>query len=364
MENKAIPPRNPQLNLGELKKIVADLFAVNPWIYWSDFLGSCALAWGAFYLTEQAPALSLTELGWFTVSVFALYRASLFIHELTHQDRRTLPFFSFAYNLLIGVPFLVPSFMYRGVHIDHHRKAMYGTDEDGEYLPFGASPPWRSVLYLGQTILLPFLLAFRFFILAPVSLIHPRIRHFVMAHCSSFAIRTDTARKLPTGHEDLRNWYLQEGLCFFWCLLLFVLLVEGVMPLGTLRHVYLLMVAVFFVNSVRTLVAHRYRNRAARELSFAEQYEDSVNVIGPWALMELMAPVGLRYHALHHLFPSMPYHNLGFAHRRLVAKLPADSLYHVANEPSLWSALATHWRNTRAAAREEAAVARDGSYRI
>jgi fatty acid desaturase len=37
--------------------------------------------------------------------------------------------------------------------------------------------------------------------------------------------------------------------------------------------------------------------------------------------------VGLRDHALHHLLPSMPYHALGEAHRRLVAHLGTDSTY-------------------------------------
>ena len=54
---------------------------------------------------------------------------------------------------------------------------------------------------------------------------------------------------------------------------------------------------------------------------------------GLWA--GLWAPVGLRYHALHHLLPSMPYHSLGEAHRRLKQALPADSQYHGANYDSL-----------------------------
>ena len=84
MENKPLP-------LGEMKKIVADLFHVNPWIYWLDFIASASLAWLSFYLTEKAPTLSITEFFWFTVSVFSFYRAVLFIHELTHQDRSELP---------------------------------------------------------------------------------------------------------------------------------------------------------------------------------------------------------------------------------------------------------------------------------
>jgi fatty acid desaturase len=41
--------------------------------------------------------------------------------------------------------------------------------------------------------------------------------------------------------------------------------------------------------------------------------------------------VGLRYHALHHLLPSLPYHSLGTAHRRLAAHLGAGSTYEGAN---------------------------------
>ena len=44
-------------------------------------------------------------------------------------------------------------------------------------------------------------------------------------------------------------------------------------------------------------------------------------------LAVLWAPVGLRYHALLHLMPSMPYHSLGKAHARLCDHLGADSTY-------------------------------------
>ena len=53
------------------------------------------------------------------------------------------------------------------------------------------------------------------------------------------------------------------------------------------------------------------------------------------------------FHALHHLFPTLPYHNLGIAHRRLREQLPPDSFYHLTVEPGLWAALKAHWRNTQ-----------------
>ena len=66
-------------------------------------------------------------------------------------------------------------------------------------------------------------------------------------------------------------------------------------------------------------------------MTVTAQYLDSVNVPPPGTLPELWAPVGLRYHATHHLLPGLPYHALGEAHRRLAAKLAPESPYHSAN---------------------------------
>ena len=75
-----------------------------------------------------------------------------------------------------------------------------------------------------------------------------------------------------------------------------------------------------FLNQVRTLVAHLWENDG-EPMSVTAQYLDSVNVPPPGTLPALWAPVGLRYHALHHLLPGVPYHNLGEAHRRLCREL-------------------------------------------
>ena len=46
----------------------------------------------------------------------------------------------------------------------------------------------------------------------------------------------------------------------------------------------------------------------------------------------MWAPVGLRYHALHHLFPTLPYHNLKAAHEYLLVHLPPESPYRSLDE--------------------------------
>ena len=57
------------------------------------------------------------------------------------------------------------------------------------------------------------------------------------------------------------------------------------------------------------------------------------------ACRTLVAPVGLRYHALHHWIPSLPYHNLGRAHRLLVDALTPDAPYGRTIEPGFTPAL-------------------------
>ena len=80
------------------------------------------------------------------------------------------------------------------------------------------------------------------------------------------------------------------------------------------------MVFVSFFNTLRVLGAHEYESDGQPRDRF-EQLQDSIDTPGgPWT--ELWAPVGLRYHALHHYFPGIPYHNLGKAlspHRRTPA---------------------------------------------
>jgi fatty acid desaturase len=47
----------------------------------------------------------------------------------------------------------------------------------------------------------------------------------------------------------------------------------------------------------------------------------------------------MRYHAAHHLFPSMPYHNIRIAHERLMKGLPAGSPYRATVESSIWAVI-------------------------
>lgn len=332
--------------LQEARDIIKDLFIPNPFIYWVDFLFYLILGWSAFIFTLKFPTFSLGQLCCYAISCLAFYRAAIFIHELAHLRKNTFRLFRFVWNMTCGFPLMVPSFVYRGVHNDHHKSDIYGTKSDGEYLPFAAEGPYRIILYPLLAFILPLLLATRFIILAPLSYLHRGLRHYIWKKASSLAVDLSYDRPEYSVRDD-KTWQLQEFFAFLYGITAILLMGIGVLSYKIFVLWYLVLLMVFILNSLRTLAAHCYRNPGNYVVDLIEQYLDSVNVPGNLLLTASWAPVGLRYHATHHLFPSMPYHALGKAHRRLIRELSDNTLYLQTIRKSLWDALWTLWKEAR-----------------
>jgi fatty acid desaturase len=308
--------------------VARDLAKANPVIFWGDFLASAIIGYSALAVAISVQGLWLALFA-ALVSVLALYRAGSFIHELTHLKDGAVPGFHWGWNILLGIPLFIPSFMYEGTHVQHHARTKYGTAADPEYLPLAHMKRWQLVGFAMLAALGPVGLLIRYGVLAPLSLVIPPIRRLNIARFSTLAINPEYRRKPPEG--EFRIWWLKLGvLTATWAMALLALTATGTIPLRAFLIFLGIASATMFINQIRTLVAHLWSNDG-EAMSVTAQYLDSVNVPPPNKLSALWAPVGLRYHAIHHLMPSVPYHALGEAHRRLVKALPAESPYHRAN---------------------------------
>lgn len=337
--------------LEQARSIVSDLHERSLTIYWTDFLLSASGAWGLTAVYFLAPAWSVLQIAAFVGAGILFFRAGTFIHELVHMSHQMV-WFGRVWNLLMGIPLLMPWVLYRN-HVDHHSARYFGTPEDGEYLPLASAPAVETLKYLAQAPLLPLFMIIRFGVLGPLSWLHRGLREWVLT-CTSAAVSNPYYRKrFP--QRDERHLLIVEALCFVWLALLATLLWARVITATHVLMAYALLAFALGLNWVRNLAAHRYGNRGER-MSHVEQFSDSINVTGQTWLTVMLFPVGLRYHALHHLFPSLPYHNLGEAHRRLSERLPPDAPYHATGRDSFFAAVAELWRSARRTPREDSAI--------
>lgn len=343
--------RHSGFSFSQARSLVRDLQRPNPVIYWSDFLLTITLGYIAFFANIHAARWYSDSVGglWgvktalFVVAGLLFMRAAMFIHELAHLPRDSFKAFRITWNVLCGIPFLIPSSVYYP-HVDHHRRKSYGTDEDGEYLDLSQRPRLQIVLFLAASFIAPVAGFIRFLLMTPLGWIFPKFQHWLERHASSMVVDLFYVRG-DFGPKARRILQLQEAACFALCISLILrgpLLGEGLIsPL--LLHGYVVAVIIIAINNVRTLGAHRWSNEGL-EMTFEEQLLDSVNYpYRPW-FSELWGPVGTRYHALHHLFPGIPYHNLPAAHHRLMQDLPGNSIYRKTVKVSLLSEIWKLWQ--------------------
>ena len=323
------------------RDLTKDLGEARGRIYWPDMLVSAAIGYAGIATAILSGNLAVSLIAGLIASL-ALYRALMFIHELTHIHKNALPGFRLGWNLLVGIPMLTPSFMYEGIHVIHHKRTQYGTVEDPEYLPLALMKPWSLPLFVIIALLAPPALIVRSAILVPLGVLFPGVRKFTWERGSALAINPDFRRKAPTGDFAKRVLWQEAGASVWAITLLASTFVIGWAPL-------LIALAIFsftaLLNQLRTLVAHLWENEG-EPMTVTAQFLDSVNVPPPGFVAEIWAPVGLRYHALHHLMPSMPYHDLPEAHRRLASELGDGSTYEGANHPGMMTLVTRIARST------------------
>jgi fatty acid desaturase len=337
-----------ETRLRALRRELYRRFPVRPRVYALDLAASVAAAWGAGVLATVLP------LGWalpvVVAGALATYRAAYFVHEIAHV-RRALPGFEPAWNLTVGAFVAMPSYMVMA-HVDHHRLDTYGTALDPEYEPVAGWGRARVLASVAVMPLLPPVLALRALVLVPVSWLWPAWRRVLHARLSTLQTNALYVRSLSTLRGPAA--VLQEVLAALVLSGALALLVAGALPWRAALVWWAMTGLALTVNQVRTLFAHAYANDGST-LSLAAQVADSTTVDGGW-LAALTHPVGTRFHALHHLAPSLPYHALGAAHRWLLAA-QAPAAYGQTARSGFVDGCRRLW--ARAAARDRAARRHD-----
>lgn len=310
------------MELSQAHRLLADLRRPDPRIYFLDAGVSAVLGWGLFSVALIAQVPGLLRVLAFAGAAFALFRVLAFIHELAHQ--RKLKWFRMFWHVVGGVPLLVPLLLYLPIHHDHHDSRTYGTLRDGEYEQFtGRLCRMASCLFLVNA-LLPFALLIRFGVLTPLAAFIPAVRARVIPRFVHLALRMPfTAPPVP---EHSRR----EALVYEWICAVFAIALMTAFWTGYQVEVVmwcLLLVSIGVLNTARALCATHLYNEQVVGRDLVGQLADSINIDSRHPLVWLMCPVGLQYHALHHLAPQLPYHNLQVAHRRLIDTLPPNAGY-------------------------------------
>lgn len=343
-----VHPEAADFPLKEARRLVKDLWKPNAALYWTDLSISVLVGWGAVAVATLAPLFSVVQILAVLVATLGLYRAVIFIHEIAHFRKNTFVWFRRFFNATCGMPMMVPAYTYADVHIDHHKPQVYGTEEDGEYLPFAVDKPWKIVAFIAQALIVPGLLVLRYALLMPLTLIIPPFRRYIWKRASSLVIDFAYVRPEPK-KDQVTGWMLEDIFTGLYAYAAIGLIYTGVLPLELFIVWYVVTILIFVLNGLRTLAAHAYRNGGRVRMNQQEEFLDSVDVPGNRYFSPLWAPVGLRFHATHHLFPGMPYHSLETAYFRLKNELPDNRLYLEATRDSLWAAVKQLWRESRAA---------------
>jgi hypothetical protein len=234
----------------------------------------------------------------------------------------------------------------------------FGTNDDPEYALIAHWSRLRIAAFVFLAALLPLVLPLRWGILGPLSRLFPPLRRIVVGKLSTLAINANYVRPMPKG-DQIKRWNAQEAgaAVFVWAV--FGAVMAGWIPIDWIAQWYIVTVGMIAVNQVRTLLAHGYENEG-EPMDAEAQLLDSINLRGWPVVSTLIAPVGLRFHALHHHLPFIPYHSLGLVHRRLLAELPQNAPYRATVRDG-FDTLRGLWRN--AAARPRASFSVDRAAR-
>lgn len=291
-------------------------FEVRPALFYRDLIVP-----GAAFAIAYASLLQAQ--GWafaaaFLIAVVSLHRAAILMHDICHQyDNPRLKRFIWVWDLTIGAIAAIPSPRFLRPHRIHHATGTFRTKDDPQYLLVRTD----RTLAVFVLILIPFIM--------PVL----NLANAVVASVAGTALdeaveRWAAKRGMPTGsvvadrHRPRVIWLSR------YCVALYALYAY-LLP-ETLGIAYAVLVAGWWLTTIRIPLEHRMEHLLERS-DKRDHILDSFTIESP--LAAILQPLAMRFHAAHHLYPGVPYHNLPALHRDLKA---SDGEYRATIVP-FWS---------------------------
>lgn len=296
-----------------------DLMEYRPWVYFADVTISLGVGYFACWKYFTVEDGTVDQFLWFLVAGLALFRGMVFVNEVARLPKGRMTAFKAYWNLVCGIPLLSPSFMFEPTRpsdpSEAEKRAAAGLNSPvGPAEPRAAMPVTLQILKL---LAAPILVTLRFLVLGPLLMLVPKLKEPLLKRLSAWfpALARDHDLTPTVGGKRIAA----EICCFLVVLFVVFAYADDVIPWSTFAEVYILCV---FAVALRAVVNLFTARKPARSLLAAP-----VTVLGPPVLDSLLLPAGWRYQALRKQVPTVPYHNLGRAHRRLMATLPSESAY-------------------------------------
>jgi fatty acid desaturase len=319
-----------------MRRSSQDFFKPNAFRYWIDFLSSLIPAYAFSGMFLSFPMGSWQQLICYPLALFFLYRLGSLVHEVCHLKQGEMAYFKVAWNLLAGVIMFSPSPFFTKHHRDHHSPHYYGTKEDPEYfLSMHPQNNFIGYLQLALRMLATPIVVFLRFLFVPFFWLIHSLREWTLVHASFLSMLLNPLYERKLNPLDRRNIAIVEWLCFARAVQILVVLYLGITDWTRLPLLYSLGLGVLCLNTLR-LAGDHHGNSGLHAVSMSDHILDSCNYTGRDPMTALLFPFSIRYHALHHIFPSLPYHNLAAAHRYLEQELAASSPYHQLDQKGWW----------------------------
>ncbi len=295
-----------------LREHMQPFFKINKTLFWADFLISLSL----FYLSYAVSVIYWGQpLGIVSIIVVALtlYRVGSLLHDLSHHSskfKNLIRLYEWTFGYVVGLTYLSYT-----THSSHHGIKTYGTNDDPEYSIVIQDLKKGVLISLATGVVAPLFLTVRYSIVALLMPFLPRSFQKVIFKYVSFQGFNHNFKRKWVKEEEVSQMAWREFPAGIMRTSVIVLIFLNMIPVSIL-YVYFISVSMAMaLNMFRAVLAHHYGSENL-SLDFSGQVQDSVNIEGG-ILMELFAPAGLQYHALHHLFGNIPGHNLRAAHKKM-----------------------------------------------